>query len=279
MSEQLSTKVNLSVFKNKDIFDETIFMATKIAGSTVIPTEYRNNPANIVVAFEYANRLKQSPLAIMQNLNVIHGKPSLSATMLIALINTSGLYKHSLRFAFEGEEHNRSCCAYTHCATTNDRLVGTTINMKMVNAEGWATKTGSKWKTMPDQMLMYRAASFFARIHCPELIMGMHTEDEIVDSVAPPAAPTSNVLEVLQPQETPLASAERVEKALSLCGLELVTIEEYLGKTREDFTNADMNKLASLYQLSRKQGVTCAEIIEAEKNAYTDVEVVETPAE
>ena len=53
--------------------------------------------------------------------------------------------------------------------------------MQMAKAEGWLDKSGSKWKTMPQQMLQYRAASFFARVFCPDILMGVQTADEIRD--------------------------------------------------------------------------------------------------
>ena len=53
----------------------------------------------------------------------------------------------------------------------------------MAKAEGWLQKQGSKWQTMPDLMLRYRAAAFFARQYAPELTMGMHTAEEVADVV------------------------------------------------------------------------------------------------
>ena len=51
--------------------------------------------------------------------------------------------------------------------------------MAMVKAEGWITN--SKWKSMPEQMLAYRAAAFFARVYCPESLMGLQTYEEVID--------------------------------------------------------------------------------------------------
>ncbi len=51
----------------------------------------------------------------------------------------------------------------------------------MAEAEGWSKKSGSKWKTMPELMLSYRAATFFGRMYCPDLLMGMQTQDELQD--------------------------------------------------------------------------------------------------
>ena len=51
----------------------------------------------------------------------------------------------------------------------------------MAKAEGWVNKNGSKWKTMPQVMLRYRAASFFSRMNCPELSNGLCTTEEAIE--------------------------------------------------------------------------------------------------
>ena len=53
--------------------------------------------------------------------------------------------------------------------------------MNMANDEGWTSKNGSKWKTMPDVMIQYRAASFFGRMNCPDMIMGICSQEEVLD--------------------------------------------------------------------------------------------------
>jgi hypothetical protein len=86
-----------------------------------------------------------------------------------------------LQFDLKRDEKNKpfSC----QCWTTKDgrRVEGPVIDMDMANAEGWTSKNGSKWKTMPEVMLRYRAASFFSRMNCPEISMGIYTSDEIID--------------------------------------------------------------------------------------------------
>ena len=53
--------------------------------------------------------------------------------------------------------------------------------MDMAENEGWSKKNGSKWLTVPQVMLRYRAASFFARMNCPELTLGYYSKDEVLD--------------------------------------------------------------------------------------------------
>jgi hypothetical protein len=53
--------------------------------------------------------------------------------------------------------------------------------MQMAQREGWLNKPGSKWQTMPVQMMMYRAAAFFARAHCSDVLLGIPTYEEVQD--------------------------------------------------------------------------------------------------
>ena len=118
---------------------------------------------------------------VMQNLHVIQGRPSWSSKFLIAAINNSGKFDMELQFEETQDKDGKpfSCTAWT---TKNGRKVnGMTVDMDMAKEEGWLSKNGSKWKTMPQLMLRYRAASFFSSLNCPELTMGLYTREEMQD--------------------------------------------------------------------------------------------------
>jgi hypothetical protein len=53
--------------------------------------------------------------------------------------------------------------------------------MAMAKKEGWTTKTGSKWATMPDLMISYRAAAFWGRLYASDLLLGLQTQEEVID--------------------------------------------------------------------------------------------------
>ena len=53
--------------------------------------------------------------------------------------------------------------------------------MEMSVREGWFTKAGSKWRTMPKLMLQYRSGTFFGRVYAPEALAGFQTDNEILD--------------------------------------------------------------------------------------------------
>lgn len=185
-------------------------------------TDTRENPkalANCVVALNMSERMRADPLMIMQNLHIIEGRPSWSAPFIIAMINNCGRFS-PLRFDIRdrGEREieyttfdwktddrgkryretvvskavirDRSCIAWVIERETGERLESDEISIELAVKEGWYTKNGSKWQTMPGQMLRYRAGAFFGRIYAPELLMGLPSDQEVYDTLE--ARPTSD---------------------------------------------------------------------------------------
>ncbi len=183
------------------------------AGGVVKQGEDPNSPAvtmtpeqaqaNVFIALDMAGRMGVNPLMVMQNLYPIKGKPSWSSSFLIATVNTCGRFR-PLKFflstskdikgnpeVIEDQYHNKmfntTCVAYTSPIDVpedkiqENTLYSTTISLKMAMDEGWYYKKGSKWRTMPEQMLRYRAAAFWVRTYAPEISMGMYTADERED--------------------------------------------------------------------------------------------------
>ena len=179
-------------------------------------TGYEENSAaiaNCAVALNMAQRMGADPLMIMQNLHIIEGRPSWSSPFIIASINSCGRYS-SLRFELgaPGEEvevpytatewidgangkrrsnevtktvkvRHQTCMAWTIEKETGERLESPVVSIQMAIDEGWLTKKGSKWQTIPELMLRYRCASFFGRLYAPELLMGLQSREEIEDYI------------------------------------------------------------------------------------------------
>lgn len=157
-------------------------VAKRYSSSDMVPQNYKGRPDNCFVAIELATRMAVSPVLVMQNLYIVQGKPSWAGQACKALIDGSGKFKDS-EYVMTGsaEDGTRGCYLQAVHARTGKLVKGTEITLQMAQDEGWSTKSGSKWKTMPEQMLKYRAAAFFARTECPECLMGFQTADEIED--------------------------------------------------------------------------------------------------
>lgn len=169
-------------FFNLEGFELMQRIANAFSQADMVPKQYQGSIPNCMIALDMAQRIGANPLQVMQNLYIVHGTPGWSAKFLIATVNTCGRYS-SLRYEWKGEPNTPEfgCRAWAVENKTGERLDGIWVTWKMVNAEGWASKNGSKWKTMPDQMFIYRAASFWQRAYAPDLGMGLQTAEEVHD--------------------------------------------------------------------------------------------------
>lgn len=178
---KLESEVTQPSFGDTTSFEHSQRVAKMLSSSNLIPKEYQGNIQNTMIALEMANRIGASPLMVMQNLYIVHGKPSWSSSFIIAAINNCKRFS-PLRFAIKGDGNTLSCKAWANDLHTNDKLEGPKVSMEMAMKEGWINRPGSKWQTMPELMIRYRAAAFFGRLYAPDILMGMHMVEEVQDS-------------------------------------------------------------------------------------------------
>ena len=181
-STSITTQSSGSVFSGIQAFEDAQRIAKALASSTLIPPQFQGQQgfANCLVALEIANRMRISPFLAMQHLHVIHGRPSWSSSFIIAMVNGCGRFS-PLRFEISGEGESLACYARATDLASEQELKGPTITMLMAKKEGWSTKTGSKWATMPDLMIRYRAAAFWGRLYASDLLLGLQTQEEAID--------------------------------------------------------------------------------------------------
>ena len=176
------TTTQQGVFSSVTAFDEAQRYAKALASSTLIPPQFQGQQgfANCLVALNISRRMGMDPLMVMQNLHIIHGRPSWSSQFIIGLINGCGRFT-PLRYEITGKGDTLACTAVATEHATGQELRGPEVTMAMAKREGWATKSGSKWATMPELMIRYRAAAFWGRLYIPELLVGIQTQEEVLD--------------------------------------------------------------------------------------------------
>ena len=160
--------------------------AKVLSASTLVPQQYHGaeNLPNAIVALNMALRMNADPLMVMQNLYVVHGRPAWSAQFLIAAFNRCGRYS-ALRYEWQGKRGDKEwgCRAWAIEKESGERVNGPLVTMATAEAEGWTKRAGSKWLTIPELMLTYRAASWLVRTNAPEIAMGLPTAEEAEDVV------------------------------------------------------------------------------------------------
>ena len=171
---------SISMLYDQNSFNHLWRVGNMFANSDMVPKHFKGKPGDCVIALDLADRMKINPYMLMQKMYVIYGKPGIEAQLAIALVNTSGKFT-PLEYKMSGTGDNETCVVVaTHIASGNV-CEGPPVSIEMAKKEGWYQKDGSKWKTMPKIMMRYRAAMFFARLHCPERLLGLQSVDELKD--------------------------------------------------------------------------------------------------
>lgn len=205
---------NLCVFSTFEGFELGKKMAQALTTCGLIPDNFKGNQnlGNCMIALDLAARMGINPLQLMQGLYIVHGKPAFSGQFLGGLVNASGLYKSKLKLEQVGIDGQPSF-GYRAFAYDwdGDKITGPAVTMQMAASEGWVSKN-TKWKTMPDLMLRYRAISFFQRVNCPELTFGIPVREEIEDVEGKVVDVHPSEVVELNPDEVPVAEVVETPK-------------------------------------------------------------------
>ena len=179
--EQTTELATNGVWENKDQFNQLLRAANMLSQTSIIPATYQGKPQDCFVAIEMANRMGVSPLVVMQNMYVVKGKPAWAGQACTMFINSCGKFA-GVKHVYTGEKGTDSRGCYVTAIRISDgvQVNGVEVTIAMAKAEGWTSNT--KWRNMPELMLAYRASAFFARVHCPEALMGVQLVDEIYDT-------------------------------------------------------------------------------------------------
>jgi hypothetical protein len=172
----------ITIWNNVDLMQQAWKMANTLAQTTIIPQQYRGKPGDCLVAIDIANRLYISPLMVMQSSQIVQGNFTWKGQACRAFIDNCNRYIDS-EYIEVGEKGKDSWGYYFQAVEkkTGKLIKGVTVTIDMAKKEGWYGKSGSKWQTIPELMLKYRAAAWFMRTECPDIGIGFLTQEEQED--------------------------------------------------------------------------------------------------
>ncbi len=162
-------------------FRECYKLANVFAKSSLVPQQYQGKTEDCAIAVDMAERMGVTPLMVMQNLYVVKGKPSWSGQACMSFIEAK--YGNA-EPVYTGQRGTDSRGCFVRVTKPDGEVIeGAEVTIGMAKAEGWTSN--KKWINMPELMLAYRAAAFFARVYCPEILMGVQVEGEVEDTERP----------------------------------------------------------------------------------------------
>lgn len=159
-------------------FEHGLRVAKMFAASKLVPDVYKNNPADCFLVLHRAATLNVEPMYFMEHSFIVHGKVGVDGQFCKAQLDSSGLFKEPVELVYSGSGDTRKCVA--RGVLHNGKTEEAEVSVALAKAEGWWDKN-PKWKNMTDQMLGYRAFSFFCKRHHPGLLGGLHLTEEIID--------------------------------------------------------------------------------------------------
>lgn len=170
-----------NMWNNTKMFNLSYKIAGFLSQSDLIPPAYQNKLGNCLIAIDISNRLSLSPMAVMQNSQVVHGKFSWTGSACKAMIDGCGRFRKPTIYREVGERGTDSWGYYLEGEDKSGEIInGVTVTIQTAKDEQWYQRN-PKWRTMPELMLKYRCAAFFMRTECAGLAMGFLTAEENED--------------------------------------------------------------------------------------------------
>lgn len=179
-----------SILMQEKAFELLQRRAKLLASSKLVPETFKNNVGDCAIIIEMAERLNVDAFMLARQIYMVGNKPAFFAKFAVSLLHRANILKGRLKYRTRGTHgtDDYAMQAYGIERISGEEMSGPFVSYAMARAEGWFDKAGSKWKTMPELMLTYRAASFFINTNCPEIMQGIPTVEELNDikDITPP---------------------------------------------------------------------------------------------
>lgn len=273
MGQMLTNSVSNTALNNIEVMERALKFSEIMAQADIIPAHYRGKTANVFIALQTAFRMNLDPMQVMQNTYVVSGKLGMVSSFAISLANQSGIFASGIRYRVEGSGDSLKVTAYAHLKSSGEEI-SYTIGMKEAIAENWTKNP--KYRTLPELMLRYRAATLLIRTHVPEVLNGLHMVEELEDVVAstknitPKAQTISSKLDsVLEHMEAEVEESPKSEVLTEL--MEQIRLHNIPQETVDKWcSKAGVN---SLTELSEDKQLKCLQYIDEQYNYTQELEV------
>lgn len=203
-------------------------------GKATIPQEYRNSPGDCLAVVMQAVQWGMNPFAVAQKTHFVSGKIGYEAQLVNAVITALAPTKDRLHFEWfgdwskvigkfeikrnpEGKEYRVPGWALKDEEGLGIKVWSTikgedeprVLELFLAQAR---TRNSTLWADDPRQQLAYLATKRWARLYCPDVIMGVYTPDEFegerVERDVTPKASGNRTLDAMREQR-PVIEAEQ----------------------------------------------------------------------
>ncbi|MCF8112480.1 MAG: hypothetical protein K9K21_01365 [Desulfotignum sp.] len=160
-------------------FDGLWRLSTVMAASGVLPPDLRS-PEAVFVTLNMGAELGLSPMAAVQNISVIKGRPVVWGDALLGLVRASGLmtgFSETFTGSFPDDDFTAVCT----CKRGGEEITRT-FSIGDARAAGlwqYPTKGVTPWHKFPKRMLQMRARSWTLRDGFGDVLKGIAAREEL----------------------------------------------------------------------------------------------------
>jgi len=178
MSNEIQT-ANQSLLSESN-FDHAYRVANMMSTTQMIPKQFQNKPADILVAFEFGRTLGLGQLQAVQNIAVINGRPTMWGDAVLAVCQGHQEFEYIIEDVIKNEKGEMVGyeCKIKRKSYPEETVRRFTIdNAKKANLWGKA----GPWSQYPDRMLQIRARGFALRDTFADALSGISIREEVQD--------------------------------------------------------------------------------------------------
>ncbi|SSH66807.1 recombinase, RecT family [Klebsiella pneumoniae] len=169
--------------------DRLVRFATLMADSkATVPAHLAGKPADCLAVTMQAAQWGMNPFAVAQKTHVVNGTLGYEAQLVNAVVSSSNLLATRLNYKWDGDWSKVSgktdkspSLTVTVWATLKGESEPRTLTISMAQA---GVRNSPLWEQDPRQQLAYLCVKRWARLHAPDVLLGVYTPDELQE-VAP----------------------------------------------------------------------------------------------
>jgi len=177
-----------------------------------VPKHLRGNPGACLSIVTQALEWRMSPFSVANKSYSVNDRLAYESQLIHAVVEARAPIKYRLRCRYEGEGEERRCIVTGHFKGEVDPVEYISPPFGKITP-----KNSPLWKSDPDQQQFYYSVRAFARRFCPDVLLGIYSEDELpqTGSSAQDVTPTPGIADRLKGQKGRKGfSADGVEQAL-----------------------------------------------------------------
>lgn len=152
---------------------EAMELAKLMAGGNFVPKHLRGVPGDCLAVVMQAARWGMDPFAVGNKTYFVNDRMAYEAQLVNAVVNSSNVLAGRLKVEWFGEGNNLECEVTGFIKGDPDPKT------RRVKINTITTRNSPLWKQDPQQQLAYFAQRAWARLHAPEVLLGVYTPDEI----------------------------------------------------------------------------------------------------